>query len=153
MIDSQHTTPLHSYSQDGEEHVSYYSVDDHGSEQPIDWSFHVTRSDIRPIPEEKWYELTAKVFDKDTVQTTWMANNKLPDYKGKGISEALIPEIARLLEKNIISSPPYDDAGNRRSPYATIIWERLVAAGIANQRGDRYIVPYSVAASAPRRRT
>ena len=74
-----------------------------------------------------------------------MENNGLPEYRGKGISEALIPEISRVLKKDILSSPPFVDGAERRSLSATIIWKRLVSAGLAAPEGDRFRVTYALA--------
>lgn len=141
------------YDKHGHEYEFFYFIDDSSSDNPLDWTVFVSTKQDWPPAGDRWYEMSLNRVDECTIQTINMRNHRLPEYMGKGISEALIPEMARVLKADIVSSPGYVDNANRRSDSATVIWERLVANGIALKlASDQYVVPQKLAANQPRRR-
>jgi hypothetical protein len=71
-----------------------------------------------------------------------MDNHDRSEYRGKGITEALLIELARLLREDIVSSREFLDMGDRRSDAATKVWKRLVDRGLAEPEGDRFRLVY-----------
>lgn len=67
------------------------------------------------------------------------------DFRAKGIPDAILPELCRRLQVEILSSVHLnpDDESERRTPEADRMWERLVTKGIASYLADcdRYVCP------------
>jgi hypothetical protein len=132
--------PLNSFDQEGTEYRFFFTVDDYGFVNLHDFTVYVSRDTEWP-PRRQLYEMTLEVVAGD-VQTTYMDNHDLPEFRGKGISEALILEISKTLQMDVVSSATYRDMANRRSKHATVIWERLVGHGLATREEDRYRLSY-----------
>lgn len=130
--------PFTTHDKRGTSHQFYYHVEDHGFERAYDFSVHVVATPQWPPTDWPVYELSIQRNHDDELQTINMDNHNLPAYRGKGITEALLIEIAVLLGEDIVSSPSFEHMGNRRSPQATIVWERLVSAGVAVRAEDRF---------------
>jgi hypothetical protein len=62
-----------------------------------------------------------------------LAHHDNPAYVAMGIPDALIPVVAEVLHKTVVSSPTTaDDTGVYRTEAATKVWERLVGKGLAS---------------------
>ena len=131
-------------SKDGSKHRFYYHIHDNGFRTPYDFSVSVSTSGEWPPPpdEQLRHGMTLKRNEAGELQTIAMDNHNLPAYRGRGISEALLPELSKLLREDIVSSPTYEDNANRRSTSATVVWERLVARELAVREGDRFRLLY-----------
>lgn len=89
----------------------------------------------------EFFELVLKPLDDGSHMV--MMINAHGVYGGTGIPDALIPFAANHLSTEIRSSPARSKDGNYwRTPAATKVWERLVAAGKAkyNKQTDIYRV-------------
>ena len=137
-------TELRTVDGKGHDHLFYYTVSEDQVGHLQEWQFIVTDAPGRSSAVKgDFYDLIVRHLDAQTVQVASMENRDIPVYRGKGITEALIPEVARVLRRDVVSSRVVgDDFSERRTEYATIIWERLVAAGIAIDEGERYRVTY-----------
>jgi len=81
------------------------------------------------------FELAVELLEDraDTVRVIMMHHYGHPEYKAKGIPDALLPLVRQYLGKNVESSPSRGDTtGVYRTPAATRVWERLKAAGLAD---------------------
>jgi hypothetical protein len=144
---------LITYDQRGGEHRFFLFADNRGFVELHEVIFFVSSTDTWPPPDGHYYELAIRKFNESTVQTTQMENHDHAELRGKGITEALIPEISRRLQRDVLSSPEYRDNSDRRTVHATKVWERLVSRGVAVREGDRYRVNYSTARQQAMRRT
>lgn len=89
----------------------------------------------------EFFELVLKPLSDDSHMVTMI--NSHGAYGGFGIPDAIIPFAASHLSTELRSSPAMSPDGNSwRTPAATKVWERLVAAGKAeyNEETDIYRV-------------
>jgi hypothetical protein len=137
--------PLSTRDKHGHSHRFYYHIDDHGFVAINDFSVSVLDAPEWPPDASRWpwYQLSVKRNDDGVLQTVNMDNYDSPTYRGKGITQVLLPEIATLVREDIISSPPFEHYSNRRSASATVVWERLVVAGLARREGDCFRLFYA----------
>jgi hypothetical protein len=78
------------------------------------------------------YQCSLLHHDATTVRQAEMHNNGVPEVSGKGIPDALLPEMAVVLQRTIISSwNKGNPAGIFRTPDACKVWKRLQANGKA----------------------
>jgi hypothetical protein len=86
------------------------------------------------IPQE-FFELVITPMDDGSHRVMMM--NAHGVYGGMGIPDTLIPIAAGHLSIELRSSPTKSECGNYwRTPAATKVWERLVAAGKAEYNAD-----------------
>lgn len=73
-----------------------------------------------------------------TVRETSIHHHYEPAYRAMGIPDAMLPEVKRLLNMEVESSPKNNpDTPDFRSDDADKMWERLVGKGIAEYLPDR----------------
>jgi hypothetical protein len=91
----------------------------------------------RLASEDYWFELSLKPLRDGSMLIDMIEANR-PHYRGMGIPEALLPEVARSLGKVIVSSSDksaYREYDNeKRSGDAERMWRRLQAKGLAKYR-------------------
>jgi hypothetical protein len=144
--------PIYCYDKHDHERVFYYHVQDNGFPSAYDFSLFVVDQPVWPPKNGCFYEISIKRDEKGELQTINMDNHGHDEYKGRGITEAILPEISRLVGEDIVSSPAYQDNANRRSISATVVWERLVESRLAVPEADRFRLLKSATAQAARRR-
>jgi hypothetical protein len=143
---------LTTYDRDGIEYQFSVHFNDHNFATPTDFTAYVFQGAEWPPTDFAWYEVSLKEQDDGELQTKNMNNNAHPYLSRKGIGIALLPVIARLLERDIVSSPTFIDLSQRRSEYATRVWNALVALDLATPEGDRFRLHHDRAVAHPARR-
>jgi hypothetical protein len=99
------------------------------------------RNPPRP-DEDDLYFAEFRFIGSPEVQSMTLNNSGRSHYRGKGITEAVFAEVARLTGLTLVSSsdkyPKLDT--ERREPEATKVWERLVSDNRAryDSTTDRY---------------
>jgi hypothetical protein len=77
--------------------------------------------------------VSVSALDDATVRQVMLAHHDNPAYAAMGIPDALIPIVAAVLAKTVVSSPTTaDDTGVYRTEAATKVWDRLVGKGLAD---------------------
>lgn len=71
------------------------------------------------------------VINDDTLHCSNMYIDN-EDYKSKGIPDAVIMNLAKILNKTIVSSTRFKDNGEHLHEPAKKVWERLVTKGVAH---------------------
>jgi hypothetical protein len=96
-----------------------------------EWVFFVTTPE--PLPSGELFQLTLTSVDRSTVRVTMMNAHNEPAYHGAGIPDAVLPEAARLLGRNVVSSRNKGErpGSEYRTASATKVWERLRSRGLA----------------------
>jgi len=89
----------------------------------------------------RFYEAAVAESSDCAVKVTMLINYGYEEYTGKGISEALIPEIGRALGRQVTSSSNrFPNTNEYRSDAATKVWQKLEVKGMAryDRDEDRY---------------
>lgn len=95
-----------------------------------EWTYRARPIDGDPFGE--FFELTVTELSEDAVRVVMMANNDYAPVSAKGIPDALIPQVAAELGRQVQSSPTTGRTADvRRSEDATKVWKRLVKENIA----------------------
>lgn len=98
---------------------------------------------IPPPSSGDFFELTLEEVNPSTVRVVMANHFSRIEYAAMGIPEALLPEVKRVLGREVESSPSSGATANiRRSPEATKYWDRLVLLGGAMYDASRDV--YSV---------
>ena len=131
----------------GADHVTrrfWYTVEQHavrGAEE-----VHV-RVHPRNPPEDaldRWFELVLRQSGLASYRILSIDRNRC-EYGGKGIPDALLPELCRRFGIEIWSSTLWneDDPSDSRTYASDAMWERLVRKGLASHSAevDRYRCP------------
>lgn len=96
---------------------------------------------------DHWFNLTIRPIDSNTLLSMFMDATMTPQYRGKGIPEALLIEIARCPGVRIVSCSNRDGRKlfkeESRNCKATKVWLRLQDQGLASYcpDTDRYSLP------------
>ena len=89
-----------------------------------------------------WFDLTLQRVSAQAYRIGTIDGNRT-EYGGKGIPDALLPELANRLGVDIWSSLQWNDAdpSERRTGDADKMWNRLVAKGLAtyDREERRYV--------------
>jgi hypothetical protein len=100
---------------------------------------------VRPPPDEDvghWFDLTLHKCSPRAYRIGMIDRNKV-EYGGKGIPDALLPELAARLGVEIWSSVKWNDSdpSERRTESAEKMWKRIMAKGLAMYVAaeDRYV--------------
>ncbi len=96
------------------------------------WTYYVSPTGENP-PDK--YQISVTEIDENFVKITMMTRNNQELYRGKRITQSMIPVIGRILGKNVISSSrdklfkllPEED----RNPTADAVWNDLVEKNLA----------------------
>jgi hypothetical protein len=98
------------------------------------WNFEVYSIPRRP--DKDFFPMSLELQDDDTLRIIAIGGNTnngtWPEYSAKGIPLALLTYAYAQLGKTIVSSPSQGRAGVWRTPKATAMWKRIVAAGHAD---------------------
>lgn len=93
--------------------------------------------------DREFFEFTVVEEEDDSLKITMMQNNRDPRYTAKGIPDSLIPEIAKVMGRQIRSSSnragARTDSNEHRTPAATKVWKRLESKGVARYDLDHDI--------------
>lgn len=105
---------------------------------PSTWSYHVRADGSRDF-----YEGRFVAFGAGVVRPDMLANQGLPEYSGKGITEALFDRVVRDSGCKLISSTSQgqrNGPAEYRSVSADRVWQRLVGKRLAvyDASTDRY---------------
>jgi hypothetical protein len=106
---------------------------------------------IPPPADNASFDLRLTILDADNVRITAIEHWGIPAYAAKGIPDALIPEAARVLNRNVQSSPlGHDDTSIYRTEAAEKYWVRLLAKGATyNAETTIYTYPRPALAAPP----
>ena len=92
------------------------------------WHFAV---EAVPRPDSmEIFTMTFKPINETTIRQISITHHHDPAYAAMGIPDAMLPEVKRILGKEVESSPP-DVGGEFRSVDAEKMWTRLVGKGLA----------------------
>ena len=85
-----------------------------------------------PDGKPKWgcIDFQFDYFDKNTLRVSNMYIDNIC-YREKGIPEAIIINLSKILKKTIVSSTHFGDNGEHLHKPAKKVWERLVSKGLA----------------------
>ncbi len=99
---------------------------------------------VPPQPDGEAFDLSVTALDDATVRQTMLAHHGNPAYAAMGIPDALIPVVAAVLGKKVVSSPTtVDDTGVYRTQAATKVWDRLLGKGLASYDPDADVYEYT----------
>lgn len=123
----------------------YYHYEKEGKET----TFRV--NDNENIVGSDFFELTVIDVDENTLRIDSIEKNTNPALSRKGIPDVLIPEIARVLKKSIISSTsknldkpkPIGEKPQYRTVSAEKYWKRLQNKGLAQYDSENDIYTYN----------
>jgi hypothetical protein len=137
----EETMPLLLYTgRDGVERGFEYGVEKDQFEET--WHFRVQT--VPPQPDGEAFDLSVAALDEATVRQVMLAHHNNTAYAAMGIPDALIPVVAAVLGKKVVSSPTTaDDAGVYRTVAATKVWDRLVQKGVATFHAGADIYEYT----------
>ncbi len=128
---------------DGVPRTFYYEISYNRHEVDAEWCLRVHRRNPPQYNGDDWFELHLTPFDERSLRITMIENKRKDWYRAKGISDAIIPEAARVLQKRIVSSSNRVRVKENeyRTEDAEKVWRRLVAKGLATycDSSDRYI--------------
>jgi predicted acylesterase/phospholipase RssA len=106
------------------------------------WHFRVQT--VPPQPNAEAFDLSVTALDDATLRQIMLAHHNNPVYAAMGIPDALIPVVAAVLGKKVVSSPTTaDDAGVYRTESATKVWDRLRDKGHARYDSDTDVYEYT----------
>jgi hypothetical protein len=128
---------LFTYDRHGTEYQFSVHYSDHNFPAPTDFTAYVYQGTEWPPDDFAWYEVSVNEQTDGKLQTVNMNNNNQPHLSRKGIGVALLPAISRLVKRDIVSSPTFQDLSQRRSADATRVWNALVELKLATPEGDR----------------
>jgi hypothetical protein len=119
---------------DQQTRVFFY--ESHYDDLDKEWLFLVYDRPESKDLRENGFELKYKVLEDGTWRQAGIHHHSLEKYSAKGIPDAMLPEISRLHDVTIVSSPTRGESGIgqedvRRSDDATKMWKRLCSNGIA----------------------
>jgi hypothetical protein len=87
-----------------------------------------------------FFELSLREQPDGCFQIIMIENHHRPEYVSKGIPDALLPFLHKMLGRPICSSRPSVTGTNEfRTVDATKMWDRLVRKGIARYFADKQI--------------
>lgn len=111
-------------------HIESFNYDFEPDIDGQQWTFHVW--EFGKELSDGFFELVATEVGPSEVRITMLHRFGNPRYSAKGIPDALIPEVHRVLEKGVQSSPGHGKTSDvYRTEDATKVWNRLVSAGLA----------------------
>jgi hypothetical protein len=95
------------------------------------WHFRVYTS---PPPQTgQFFECNVEAVDAKTVRVVAIAHHGASAYRAMGIPDELLPEIAAVLGRRVVSSSNLNaQAGEWRTPDAGKVWNRLRSKGRAD---------------------
>jgi hypothetical protein len=132
--------PLLCTGRDGVERTFEYSFEKDQFEET--WHFRV--QSVPPQPDGEAFDLSVTSLDDATVRQVMLAHHGNPAYAAMGIPDALIPAVATVLGKRVVSSPTTaDDTGVYRTEAATNVWDRLLGKGLASYTADSDVYEYT----------
>lgn len=87
---------------------------------------------VPPPMSGDFFECSFTPLNPTTVRQTMIDHHGHPNYAGMGIPDSLLPIAAAKIGKTIVSSPGLAPGGGVwRTPFATKMWNRLVAKQLA----------------------
>ncbi len=132
--------PLHCTGRDGVARTFEYTHEKDQFEET--WHFRVQT--VPPQPDGEAFDLSVMNLSDTTVRQVMLAHHENPAYTAMGIPDALIPVVAELLGRTVVSSPTTaDDTGVYRTVAATKVWDRLVGKGLASYDADADVYTYT----------
>jgi len=113
--------PLLCTGRDDVERTFEYSI----AKDQFEETWHFRLQTVPPQPDGEAFDLSVTTLDDATVRQVMLAHHDNPAYVAMGIPDALIPVVAGVLAKQVVSSPTTaDDTGVYRTEAATKVWDR-----------------------------
>ena len=140
-IDMEFDKEIVCKDRNGNQNQFKYSLEESEENGKVKWIFRVMPYDMN-APD--WFEFAVTVINPTIGKVTVMDNRNMVEYRGKGITENMIAEAAKVLGLTIISSSNNPQKKSLsvewRTPAADVVWERLRSKGLAtyNEEDDIY---------------
>ena len=106
------------------------------------WQVYVRPKDVGEIMDDR-YVASFREVEPHLFQLDFVTNDLPTQYKGYGITRALIPAISKFYSARVRSSKHDPSEDETQSVAAKRIWQRMVDEGIAHydSSDDRYYYP------------
>lgn len=95
------------------------------------------------LPTNDWYEAAFIEHGMGKARVNVLENHSHPEHTGMGITEALLPLVQRILNRQVVSSANRrHEEGEYRTSAAGKVWKRLVSKGKAvyDEVQDRFLL-------------
>jgi len=111
--------------------------------------FYYARPSTTRVQNDEEYFATFKQVTSGLLQLDGVANGLPTDFRGCGLTRALIPQVATQHAARIRSSRHRPSEGETRTEAATKVWESMVKRNVAyyDAAEDRYYFPLQAGAA------